>query len=196
MDKDESRALTAFLATRRSVKAAMLGEPGPSADEIQTILTIGSRVPDHKKLSPWRLIVFSGGAREKVGEFFAQACLVDDDPEASETRLSTERARLTRAPLVIGLIFSPVDKPGVPEWEQWLSTGAVGLNLCLAANALGYGSQWLTEWVSSSPTVWQSLELAPDERIAGFVYIGTALERLPDRERPDLQRVVTYWPEA
>ncbi|MEL7047516.1 MAG: nitroreductase [Pseudomonadota bacterium] len=183
-----------FLSTRRSVKAGLLGDPGPSAEELDRILRIGTRVPDHKKLTPWRFIVFQGRARERMGEVFAACCRTESDPDASDMRLATERARFLRAPLVIALISVKVEKPGVPEFEQVLSTGAVGLSVCLAANALGYGSQWLTEWISTSRGVKESLELQETEQIAGFIYIGSALERLADRDRPELDRIVTHWP--
>lgn len=188
--------LLAFLSQRRSAKAATLSEPGPDDVQLETILRIGARVPDHKKLAPWRFIVFRGGARARMGEVFVAACLAEDDPSASEIRLETERTRFLRAPVVIALISSIKDKPGVPEFEQILSAGAVGLNTCLAANALGFGSQWLTEWIANSPRVARELELTPHERIAGFIYIGTCLETQGDRDRPDMTRVVTFWPEA
>lgn len=191
-----NETLVDFLSRRRSVKAAMLSEPGPDSAQLETILRIGARVPDHKKLAPWRFVVFRGAARARMGEVFAAACLEEDDPTASEVRLATERDRFMRAPVVIALISSVKEKPGVPEFEQVLSAGAVGLNTCLAANALGFGSQWLTEWIATSPRVVRELELAGNERIAGFIYIGTATESQSDRDRPDLARVVTYWPET
>ncbi|MEO1205958.1 MAG: nitroreductase [Pseudomonadota bacterium] len=182
-----------FLSQRRSVKAQLLTEPGPDASQLQTIITIGTRVPDHKKLTPWRFIVFQGAAHGRMGDSVAQACLEEEDAAASEVRLETERNRLLRAPLVLALISRTVEKPGVPEFEQVLSTGAVGLSVCLAANALGFGSQWLTEWIAYSPHVQKTLGLGDGERIAGFIYIGTPRERLADRGRPDVESVVTYW---
>ncbi len=141
----------ALLAARRSVKPDLLAEPGPSPDELQTILTLAARVPDHKKLVPWRFIVFQGEARAKVGELFAEACLAEEKEPPSHVRLDMERKRFLRAPLVIAVVSRVTPKPGAPEWEQVLSAGAAAFNLCLAANALGYGTSWLTEWVAYSP---------------------------------------------
>ncbi|MCH9808226.1 MAG: nitroreductase [Alphaproteobacteria bacterium] len=186
--------LLSFLGTRRSLKPTMFAEPGPSSEELNQMLTIASRVPDHKKLNPWRFIVFQGAAREQAGEIFAKACKSEDKAEPSEVRLDTERGRFLRAPLVIAVISRLIKKPGVPEVEQTLSTGAAAFNLCLAANALGYGTCWITEWIAYSPIVRDGLKLADDEKIAGFVYIGTATEHQDDRPRPDLAKIVSHWP--
>ena len=183
-----------MLATRRSVKPGLLGTPGPDPAELERILSIAARVPDHKKLSPWRFIVFEGEARSKAGEIFAEACLAEEREPPSHVRLETERKRFLRAPLVIAVVSRVVEKPGAPEWEQILSAGASAFSLCLAANALGYGTSWVTEWIAYSPRVKAALGLAPNERIAGFVYIGTPLEPPPDRERPKLDEIVTRFP--
>lgn len=188
-----SHAILDLLASRRSVKAAMLTEPGPSPAELQQILTIAARVPDHKKLEPWRFIVFEGEARRKLGEVFAEACKAEDRMAPSETRLDTERARPLRAPTIVAVISRVVETPGAPEIEQVLSAGAACMNLVIAATALGYGCAWITEWVAFSPRVREALKLAANEKIAGFIYIGSAKERQPDRDRPDLARIVTRW---
>lgn len=184
-----------LLANRRSVKPTMFAEPGPSTDELDTLLTIAARVPDHKKLTPWRFVVFKGAARARAGEIFAAACAAEDKDAPSEVRLETERSRFLRAPVVVAVISRFVDKPGVPEIEQRLSAGAAAFNLCLAANAMGYGTCWITEWLAYSPAVQTGLGLADGEKFAGFVYIGTAIERQDDRPRPALADVVTYWPD-
>ena len=183
----------ALLAARRSVKPDLLAEPGPSPDELQTILTLAARVPDHKKLVPWRFIVFQGESRAKVGELFADACQAEEKEPPSHVRLDMERKRFQRAPLVIAVVSRVTPKPGAPEWEQVLSAGAAAFNLCLAANALGYGTSWLTEWVAYSPAVKAGLKLAENERIAGFVHIGTPTQKSDERERPDLAKIVTNW---
>ena len=181
----EVSSLIDFLLTRRSAKPALLGEPGPSPEELNKILTAAARVPDHKKLAPWRFIVFEGEARAKFGEVLAEVCAAEETPEPSPVRLETERARLTRAPVVVAVISHAAERPGVPEWEQILSTGA--------ANALGYGTSWITEWYSYSPGVRKALGLADNERVAGFIYIGTEREKQPDRERPALSEIVSRW---
>lgn len=182
-----------LLASRRSVKPDKLAAPGPSAAELQQILTIAARVPDHKKLVPWRFIVFEGEARDKFGAAIAEACAAEDRDPPSAVRLETERKRFLRAPLVVAVISRIVPKPGAPEWEQTLSAGACTYNLCLAANAMGYGTNWITEWIAYSPRIRTALGLAENERVAGFVYIGTASEKPDERERPDLDSLVTRW---
>jgi nitroreductase len=188
-----ARDMLEALLRRRSAKPALLAAPGPSAAELQTILTAAARVPDHKKLVPWRFVVFEGAARAAFGEVLAEACAAEEKEPPSPVRLDMERQRLTRAPLVVAVVSRVVDNPGAPEWEQVLSCGAACFNLCLAANALGYGTAWITEWYAYSPKVHRALQLASNERIAGFVYIGTETERQPDRDRPDLSAIVTHW---
>lgn len=182
-----------LLRTRRSLKPDKLLAPGPSADQLETILTIAARVPDHKKLAPWRFIVFEGDARAQMGEVFAQACAAEDKELPSPIRLDFERRRLMRSPLVVAVISRVVPHPAAPEWEQVLSAGAACFNLCLAANALGFGSCWVTEWVAYSPRVKAALGLGDGERVAGFVYVGTASEKPEDRDRPKLKDVVKRW---
>jgi nitroreductase len=185
--------MIALLKTRRSVKPDLLVDPAPSAEDLETILTIASRVPDHKKLAPWRFVVIVGEAREKLGEIAAEACCREEAEPPSHVRLDTERRRFLRAPLVIAVISRVVETRGAPEWEQVLSAGAATMNLCIAANALGYGSCWITEWIAYSRYFGEAFGLAANERIVGFVHIGTPKEKPSERERPDLDRVVTHW---
>jgi nitroreductase len=182
-----------LLLKRRSTKAAMLADPGPSAAQLDTILTAAARVPDHKKLEPWRFIVFEGDARATFGRILLKACLTEEKETPSAARLETERTRLLRAPTVVAVVSRVTPNPGAPEWEQVLSCGAACFNLCLAANALGFGTCWITEWYSYSRAVGAALRLAANERLAGFVYIGTAKEGQPDRDRPQLAGIVTRW---
>jgi nitroreductase len=182
-----------MLLSRRSVKPAAMAEPGPSPAQLEQILTAAARVPDHKKLVPWRFVVFEGDARAAFGEVLAEACSKEEAEAPSAVRLDFERGRLLRAPTVIAVVSRVVENPAAPEWEQVLSSGAACHNLCLAANALGYGTSWITEWYSYSPTVRAALGLHDNERIAGFIYIGTPTERQPDRERPALADIVSRW---
>ncbi len=184
-----------LLATRRSVKPDKLVEPAPSAGELEQILTIAARVPDHKKLTPWRFIVFEGAAREKFGAHIVEACQAEEKEPPSPVRLDMERNRLLRAPLVVAVVSRVVPRPGAPEWEQVLSAGASAFNLCLAANAMGYGTSWVTEWIAYSPRIKAVLALAENERVVGFVHIGTPSEKPQERERPKLEDVVSYWKE-
>jgi nitroreductase len=183
----------ALLSSRRSVKPERLVAPGPSPDELETMLKIAARVPDHKKLVPWRFIVLEGDARARLGEIVAQACVAEEAEPPSEVRLQMERGRLLRAPVVVAVVSRVTAHRGAPEWEQILSAGAACFSLCLAANAMGYGTSWITEWIAYSARVRAALGLAGNERIAGFIYIGTPAERPEERERPALSDIVTRW---
>lgn len=180
-----------LLLQRRSVK--LLAEPGPSPEQLETILTAAVRVPDHKGLAPWRFVVFEGAARERFGAVLADVLAREDKEPPSPVRLDTERQRLMGAPVTVAVISRVKDVPGAPEWEQVLSSGAACQNLVIAANALGFGVNWVTRWFAYSPGVRAHLGLAPEERIAGFIHIGTARERQPDRKRPALGDVVTRY---
>lgn len=186
-----SNAALDLLLTRRSVK--VLGEPGPTSAEFDSMLTAAARVPDHKSLTPWRFIVFEGEARLAFGKAIADILKTEDKEPPSEVRLETERQRLMGAPVVVAVVSRAADTPGAPEWEQVLSCGAACQNLVLAATALGYGSNWVTRWYAYSPGVAAHLGLTPGERIAGFVHIGTARERQGERARPQLANVVTRY---
>lgn len=183
-----------FLAARRSVKPDRLAAPGPTPEQLRQILTVGARVPDHKKLAPWRFIVFEGDARKSVGEVFAKACQAEESQPPSHVRLDMEREQFLRAPLVVAVVSSLKPRPGAPEWEQILSAAAVCYNTCLAANALGFGTTWLTEWIAYSKTVREALGLKESERIAGFLYIGQPMEKPEERERPVIENLITEWP--
>jgi nitroreductase len=182
-----------LLRHRRSAKIALLKEPGPSASELDTILTIAARVPDHKRVVPWRFIVFEGDARARFGDVLAKTLETESTEAPSSARLELEQQRLLRAPLVIAVISRAKDMPGVPKIEQLLSGGAAAFNLCLAANAMGYGTCWVTEWYAFSKGVDTALGLGPDERVAGFIYIGTETEKQPDRDRPVMSEIVSRW---
>jgi len=170
-----------------------MGAPGPSAAELDRILTAAARVPDHKKVVPWRFIVFEGEARARFGEVLAAACTEEEKEPPSSARLETERTRFLRAPTIVAAVSRVRAVPGAPDWEQVLSAGAACFNMCLAANALGYATSWITEWYAYSPRIRAALGLGTGERIAGFIYIGTATERLDERERPALSDIVSRW---
>src|ERR1700733_2208467 len=172
-----------LLKTRRLFKAVELLGPGPSAAEIDTLLTVASRVPDHGKLAPWRFIVFEGEARDLAGAAIA-AAFAKKYPDAKAEQVEAERARLTRAPLVIAVVSRAGPHVKIPEWEQVLSAGAAAMNLVLAAHALGYGASWITEWYAYDRNVLDALGLAPAERIAGFIHIGRPPGPPEDRARP------------
>jgi nitroreductase len=179
-----------LLKLRRSVKAMELNAPGPTAGEIETILTIASRVPDHGKLVPWRFIVFEGDARVKAGETIAAAFRASR-PGATPDQIAFEQNRLARAPLVVAVVSRAQPHVKIPQWEQILSAGAAAMNLVLAAHSLGYAASWTTEWYAYDRQVLDALGLAPHERIAGFVHIGRPARPPDDRDRPRLADIVT-----
>ena len=181
-----------LLLARRSVVANKLGEPGPDAGQLQRMLTAAARVPDHKKLNPWRFIIFQGDARKVFGKILA-AALKSTDKDASTIRQETEANRFMRAPVVVAVISHMIESTAVPEWEQILSTGAVCQNLLIAANASGFSAQWITEWYAYDAHVLTALGVQNKERVAGFIYIGTAQEQPVERDRPKLDDIVTYW---
>jgi len=179
-----------LLKGRRSVKPREMTAPGPSPAELETILTIGSRVPDHGKLAPWRFIVFEGDSRVRAGEIIA-AVFARKHPDASSADIDVEKRRLTDAPLVIGIVSFTRPHPKVPAWEQELSAGASAMNIVTAATALGYGACWLTGWFAFDRDVLDGLGLKPDEKLAGFIHIGTPSKTSEDRPRPALSDIVT-----
>ena len=179
-----------LLKTRRSLKPVELTGPGPTDTEIDTLLTVASRVPDHGKLIPWRFIVFAGDARLKAGEAIV-AAFRDKYPQAKPEHEEQERKRLARAPLVIAVVSRAAPHVKIPEWEQVLSAGAATMSLVLAAHAIGYGANWITEWYSYDRRVLGALGLKENEKIAGFVHIGTPMSPPEDRPRPPLGEIAT-----
>ena len=179
-----------LLKIRRSVKPREMIAPGPSPAELDTILTIGARVPDHGKLAPWRFIVFEGDARVRAGELIAKV-FAAKNPQATPAEIEVEKKRLTDAPLVIGVVSFTRPHPKVPPWEQELSAGASAMNIVTAATALGYGACWLTGWFAFDRDVLEALGLKADEKLAGFIHIGTPSKPSEDRPRPALSELVT-----
>jgi nitroreductase len=176
----------ALLLRRRSTAAVGLTEPGPSPDQVEQLIDIGARVPDHGKLTPWRFIIFEGESRASFGTILGKVFAVKT-PDAEAAQIKLEQDRLTRAPLVIAVISSVLEKHKIPVWEQELSAGAVCQNMLIAASAMGFGAQWLTEWYGYDPDIKDALGLRSGERIAGFVYVGTAIDDPVERKRPQPQ---------
>ncbi|TXM65006.1 nitroreductase [Methylobacterium sp. WL103] len=179
-----------MLRTRRSVPPLRMTEPGPSPEQIDTILTLASRVPDHGKLAPWRFIVIAGEARARIGTVIANT-YASDNPEADAARLDLEARRLAHAPLVVAVVSRAGPHVKIPEWEQVLSAGAACMNLVVAANAQGFATAWLTEWYAYDRRVLEALGLDPREKLAGFIHVGAPEEIPSDRPRPDLAEIVT-----
>lgn len=178
-----------LLARRRSTVAKLMGGPGPDPQQLDTLLQLAARTPDHGKLFPWRFMVFEGDARERFGEIL-EARLRELEPGGPEDRYTFERQRFLRAPLVIAVISSVTPDHKIPEWEQILSAGAVCFNILVSASAMGFAAQWLSEWYAYDETVAKAMKLGPHERVAGFMYIGTATEDPAERPRqpPRIER--------
>jgi len=188
-----------FLLTRRSAPIAELVGPGPSDAEIETLLRAATRVPDHGQLAPWRFILYRGEARFQVGEKLAELAEQCEGP-LNDARRQQEFSRFSRAPLVIGVISSPKESVKIPQWEMFLSGGMVAMNLINAANAMGFGTNIITNWYSDSEEGRRLLGLAPQERVVGFVHIGSHPRTTPDRPRPEIDGLVSDyagpWTEA
>lgn len=181
-----------LLKTRRSTPPLALAAPGPDAAQLEALLTVASRVPDHGKLAPWRFIVLQGEGRER-GARIVRDVFVADRPEATEAQVDLEYRRLLHAPLVICVVSRAAPHPKIPEWEQILSAGAVCQNLLVASAAMGFGAMWLTNWFAFDRRVLSALGLAEGEKVAGFIHVGTKTAPQEDRPRPALADIVTHF---
>lgn len=189
---DDNPAVREFLAKRRSPSKRTITAPGPSENELTELLQVAARVPDHRKLGPWRFIVFDGEARATFGETIADI-FKTKNPNATEKQLTEERERFLRAPTVVAVISSPKDDGRTPIWEQELSAGALCYNFLLAARACGWASVWLTEWIAFDEDIADALHLTDTERVAGIMYIGSSSIDAPVRPRPDIADRTLRW---
>ena len=176
-----------FLATRRSASAVTLAEPAPSADELAGLLRLAARVPDHGKLAPWRFIVLESAAKAVFADRLEALA-----NSRGDARSAAKLAKLKIPPLGVAVVSRP--RTGeIPEWEQVLSAGAVCATLLYAAQALGYGANWITDWYAYDEQAKAILGLEPGEKVAGFVFLGTPKEPPQERERPDPASLITTW---
>jgi nitroreductase len=183
-----SQGVVDFLARRRSASALTLRAPGPSPAELADLLRLAARAPDHGKLYPWRFIVLQGEAK---AAFAAQLdALAHQRPDAAKAIAAL--GKLKTPPLAVAIVSSPVEGQ-IPEWEQVMSAGAVCTLMLTAAAAMGYGANWITDWYAFDEHALTLLGLAPGERVAGFLYIGTAGEPPQERVRPDVAALTTVW---
>ncbi|MCK5750529.1 MAG: nitroreductase [Oricola sp.] len=187
-----SEATLTMLRRRRSCPADFLEGPGPEAAQLADILAIAARVPDHRRVVPFRFIVFEGEARAQFGAAL-KAAFLKNEPGADDSKAAYEENRFLRAPVVVAVISKTDPSHRTPEWEQVLCAGAVCHNMLLAASAHGFAAQWLTEWYAYDEAALAALGLAPGEKVAGFVYIGTAKEDPKERGRPDMASIVSYF---
>lgn len=190
MLNDRSSAL-ALLETRRSAKPRELVGPGPSADELDRMLTIAARAPDHGKLAPWRFVVVADDQRDALAAVLQDA-LAKENPDATDAHRRNEEEFAHYAGQLAILISAPVEGHKIPVWEQQLSCGAAAMSLLLGAHALGYVAGWVTGWRAYSEAVRRAF-CGPGERIAGFVFIGHPDRELEERPRPALSDVMRRW---
>lgn len=180
-----------LLRTRRSPRIPDLAEPGPSAAQLETLLTVAARVPDHGKLVPWRFLVMQGENKKRISEELIPIFRASH-PEATEDQVKKEPERFAASPLVVGVISRAGSHAKIPEWEQILSAGAVCMNLVVAAHALGFGANWVTGWAAYERPVLKLIGVGENERVAGFIHIGTPKAAQAERPRPPLADIVTY----
>ena len=190
MLNDRSSTLS-LLETRRSARPRELVEPGPSAEEMARILIIAARTPDHGKLFPWRFVTIARDQRGPLARLLAEA-LAAEDPEALAAKGQKAEEFAYHAGELVVLISAPIPGHKIPLWEQELSCGAAGMNLLLAAHALGYAAGWITGWQAYSPRV-NAAFCNEGERIAGFIFIGRPGRPLEERPRAPLATVWRPW---
>ncbi len=185
----ESAETLALLAQRRSTKVMHLMEPGPSAAELDALIALAARVPDHGKLGPWRFVVIDGDARARAGEALER--VITSDEGVHDLRREHTRNMFKRTPLCVMVVSSVVPHPVIPEWEQQLSSAAACFSLLIAAHAMGYAGCWITEWPAYDARARAALGLAEHERIAGFVYLGSTTTIPIERVRADVRPRIT-----
>jgi nitroreductase len=188
---NDRSSILSLLESRRSAKPREIVGPGPSAEEMEQILTIAARVPDHGKLTPWRFVTVADDQRDAFGALLHEA-LAEHDPGATIAHRQKEDEFAHYAGELVVLISAPVEGHKIPLWEQQLSCGTVGMNLLLAAHALGYVAGWVTGWRAYSPRVNRAF-CEPGQRIAGFIFIGRGGRELEERARPELATIWRRW---
>lgn len=188
---NDRSSLISLLETRRSAKPRDLNGPGPTPAELERMLTVAARTPDHGKLHPWRFVIVSDDQRDALAALL-QVALAQENPEANDAHRRKEEEFAHYAGQLVVLVSAAVPDHKIPLWEQELSCGAAGMNLLLAADALGYVAGWVTGWRAYSERV-RSAFCESGERIGGFIFIGRAARDLEDRTRPALSDVVRQW---
>ncbi len=176
-----------FLANRRSTSALTLTAPAPDAGEIDILLRLAARVPDHGKLSPWRFVILEGEGKARFAAKLEALALGKGDQTAA-----AKLGKLKVPPLAIAVVSAP-KAASIPEWEQRLSAGAVATTLLYAALAMGYGANWITDWYAYDEEAKAILGLSGEEQVAGYMLIGTPREPAQERERPNLKPLVSRW---
>ena len=176
---------------RRSASAVALRAPGPSREELDLLIRIGFRVPDHGKIGPWRIVRFTPEAKRELVARLTDLAQVQPVPGKAAAALQ----KLALPPEALMVVSSPQDGKGIPLWEQQLSAAAICQTLLIAAGAMGYGANWITDWYSYDDQARAVLGVQPHEAIAGFIYLGTPAEPPQERDRPDYTARVSWWGE-
>ncbi len=174
-----------LMAGRRSASAQTLRAPGPSAAELDDLLRLAARVPDHGKMTPWRFIVMEGDAKAALVDKLRVLAKSQDNPVKAAAALG----KMSAPPVAVMVVSSP-RAGGQPVWEQQMSAGAVCMNLLLAAEAMGYGANWITDWYAYDPAGAALMGLQDNEQVAGVIYLGTPSEDALERIRPDMAALV------
>jgi nitroreductase len=187
-----AEATLALLEARRSVPLRTLAGPGPTPDELDRLMRLAARTPDHGRLIPWRFILIEGEARAELGDRL-DALYARQNPEMAAGKGDMWRLYLERAPLTVVVVSRPDPAAKVPEWNQMLSAGAAGMALTVAASAMGFATQWLLKWPGRDPQAAALVGVRAGEKVAGFIHIGRPRMIAPDRPRPALTDVVTRW---
>lgn len=180
-----------LLETRRSGRPREMVAPGPDAEQLEHMLAIAARTPDHGKLVPYRFVIIGADKREALADLYHRA-LTAAEPDAPQAKIDKACANARAAPVLVVLVSSPVRDHKVPLFEQELTAGAVGMNLLHAAHAMGFVGGWITGWPAYDSTVSAAFCRA-GERIAGMIYLGSPGRPLEERPRPDLSRIVSHW---
>ncbi|TXH66008.1 MAG: nitroreductase [Thermomonas sp.] len=181
------------LDTRLSVPTRQLGTPGPDPAQLQRILRTAVRVPDHGKRLPFRFLRIAGPARALLAVAAAER-LREREPNAGDAVVDKLRTRFLLPPLTIGVIARLDFDEQIPESERFSTASCVCLLLLQAAQAEGFGAQWLTGWIAyDRPFLEGTLGLTEDEQLVGTIAIGTPLVEVPDRERPDPGDLLSDW---
>jgi nitroreductase len=182
---------TSLLATRRSGKPRDMAGPGPDAAQIEAMITIAARTPDHGKLAPWRFVIVPPDRRERLADIITTAYRAER-PQAARLEIEALEQFARQAPALIVVLSAPNTASHIPIWEQELSAGAACMNLLHAAHAMGFVGGWLTGWAAYADAVRDAFGAAP-ERIAGFIFIGTPTKAIEERPRPELSKIMSIW---
>ena len=190
MKLNDTSSVLAFLKSRKSASAKAMSEPGPSRAQLDEILEIAVRVPDHGKLSPWRFILIEGEGRARIGQGFAEVWAKNNSTHGRES-LDFQSGLFMRAPVILVVVSAAAVHGKIPVWEQQMSSAAVCYNAVLAATALGFDAQWQSDWVAYDEGAKAVMGVTEAEKISGIIYIGTASIALEDRPRPVVSCLLT-----